>query len=257
MIPRDEAEYAPVETDIPALLIEGDMDPITPPPLAKAILPGFANGTYVEFPYAGHGPSRSVDCAGDMLNAFFDDPTAEPDLACVNEMQEPQIYAPLFTTNIGPRLVVKAMEDKNSLIGPGIWAASSIWIPIIGFVVLTVAPISRRIDKRTPAPAGWARVTTWLAAFFVVVSTATFGAAIGVTYKTSEILLLFGLVPWAKWGALSGLLAGIAGVAAVVGTVRAHVSQRLPFGTLLGFLVTGLASISMSVFLVYWGLGPF
>ena len=35
MLPRDEAEYAPVETDIPALIIEGDMDPITPPPLGQ------------------------------------------------------------------------------------------------------------------------------------------------------------------------------------------------------------------------------
>jgi pimeloyl-ACP methyl ester carboxylesterase len=257
MVPRNEAEYTPVETDLPALLIEGDMDPITPPPLAKAILPGFSNGTYVEFPYAGHGPSRSVECAGDMLNAFFDNPTADPDLSCVDEMEVPKIYTPLFTTSIGPRLIVKAMEDKKSLIAPGAWAATSVLIPVIGLLVLTVAPIGRRIDKRRPATAGWARVTTWLAAFFVVISIAVFGAAIGVTYKASEILLLFGLVPWAKWGALAGLLAGIAGIAAVVRTVRAHMSERLPVGTLLGFLLTGLASISMSVFLIAWGLGPF
>jgi len=257
MVPRDETEYAPVETDLPALLIEGDMDPITPPPLAKAILPGFANGTYVEFPYAGHGPSRSVECAGDMLNAFYDNPTADPDLSCVDEMEMPKIYSPLFTTSLGPRLLVKALEDKKSLVGPGIWAATSILIPTIGFLVLTVAPIGRRIDRRSPAPAGWARVTTWLAAFLVVVSAAIFGSAVAVTYKSSELLLLFGLVPWAKWGALAGLLAGIAGVAGVVRTVRAHMSQRLPIGTLLGFLLTGLAAISMSVFLIAWGLGPF
>jgi pimeloyl-ACP methyl ester carboxylesterase len=257
MVPRDAAEYAPVETDLPALIIEGDMDPITPPPLAKAILPGFSNGTYVEFPYAGHGPSRSVECAGDMLNAFFDDPTAEPDLSCVDEMETPEIYAPLFTTSLVPKLAVRAIEDKKSLIGPGIWAGASMLTPVIGFLVLTVAPIGRRIDKRRPAPAGWARVTTWLAAFFVVLSLAIFGGAFGATYKASEVLLLFGLVPWAKWGALAGLLAGIAGIAAVVRTVRAHMSQRLPIGTLLGFLLTGLAAISMSVFLIAWGLGPF
>jgi pimeloyl-ACP methyl ester carboxylesterase len=257
MAPRDEAEYAPVETDLPALLIEGEMDPITPPPLAKAILPGFTNGTYVEFPYAGHGPSRSVECAGDMLNAFYDDPTAEPDLSCVDEMETPEIYAPLFTTSIGPRLVVRAKEDKKSLIGPGIWATTSMLIPVIGFLVLTAAPIGRRIDKRSAAPAGWARVTTWLAAFFVVLSVAIFGAAVAATYKSSEVLLLFGLVPWAKWGALAGLLAGIAGIAAVVRTVHAHLSQKLPIGTLLGFLLTGLAAISMCVFLICWGLGPF
>jgi pimeloyl-ACP methyl ester carboxylesterase len=257
MAPRDPTEYAPVETDLPALLIEGNMDPITPPPLAKAILPGFANATYVEFPYAGHGPSRSVECAGDMLNAFYDDPTAEPDLSCVDEMETPKIYAPLYTTSIGPRLMVKALDDKKTLIGPGIWAISSTLISVIGFLVLTVAPIGRRIDGRSPAPAGWARVTTWLAALFVVVSVTVFGAAIGVTYKSSEILLLFGLVPWAKWGALAGLLAGIAGIAGLVRTVRAHLRQKLPIGTLLGLLLTGLAAVSTSVFLIAWGMGPF
>jgi len=257
MVPRDAAEYAPVETDLPALIIEGDMDPITPPPLAKAILPGFVNGTYVEFPYAGHGPSRSVECAGDMLNAFFDDPTAEPNLSCVDEMEVPKIYAPLFTTSIGPRLIVKVLENKKSLIGPGIWAATGILIPFIGLLVLTVAPIGRRIDNRRPVQTGWARVTTWLAAFLVVLSVVIFGSAIGVTYKASDILLLFGLVPWAKYGALAGLLAGIAGIGAVVLTVRAHMSRKLPVGTLLGFLLTGLAAISMSVFLIFWGLGSF
>jgi hypothetical protein len=96
-----------------------------------------------------------------------------------------------------------------------------------------------------------------MAAFFAVLSVATFGAAIGATYKSSDILLLFGMVPWAKWGALAGLLAGIAGVVGVVRTVRAHLSQRLPIGTLLGFLLTGLAAISLCVFLFAWGLGPF
>jgi len=257
MIPRDDAEYAPVETDLPALLIEGDMDPITPPPLAKAILPGFTNGTYVEFPYAGHGPSRSVECAGDMLNAFFDDPTAEPDLSCVGEMEAPEFYVPLFTTSFGPRLIVKAMEDKKSLLGPGIWAGASILIPVIGLLVLTVAPIGRRVDKRRAAPAAWARVTTWFAAFLVALSAGIIGSAIGVTFKSFEALLLFGLVPWARLGAIAGVLAGIAGIATLVLTVRAHRNHKLPVGTLLGFLLTGIAATSFTVFLFCWGLGPF
>jgi pimeloyl-ACP methyl ester carboxylesterase len=53
---RPPEQYLPLETDLPGLVIEGDMDPITPPPNAKAILPGLKNTTYVEFPYAGHGP---------------------------------------------------------------------------------------------------------------------------------------------------------------------------------------------------------
>jgi pimeloyl-ACP methyl ester carboxylesterase len=257
MVPRDIAEYTPVETDLRALLIEGDMDPITPPPLAKAILPGFANGTYVEFPYAGHGPSRSVECAGDMLNAFFDDPGAEADLRCVDEMEAPRIHAPLFVTRAAPRFAVRALDDTKRLIGPGVWLGVSALMPAIGFLVLTVAPIGRRIDRRSPAPAGWARVATWLASFLVVTSIATLGAAVAATHKSSDILLLFGLVPWARWGAVAGLLAGLAGIAAVERTVRAHLRERLPIGTLLGFLLTGLAAISWCVFLLVWDLGPF
>ena len=64
MPPRDSGEYAPVKTNIPALIVAGDMDPITPPPLAKIVLPGFSRGTYVLFPHTGHGPSRSVSARG-------------------------------------------------------------------------------------------------------------------------------------------------------------------------------------------------
>jgi hypothetical protein len=192
-----------------------------------------------------------------MLNAFFDDPSARPDLGCVEEMAAPEFYAPLFTTSLGPRLMVRAMEDKKSLVGPGVWAGLSILIPLIGFLVLTVAPLGRRIDKRDAAPASGARAMTWLASCLVVISIGILGSAIGVTYKVFEELLLLGLVPWARFGALAGPLAGAAGLAAVVLTVRAHRRQRLPVGTLLGFLLIGLAATSCSVLLVYWDLGPF
>jgi hypothetical protein len=192
-----------------------------------------------------------------MLNAFFDDPTAEPDLRCVEEMETPEIYAPLFTTSIGPRLMVKALDDKKKLIGPGVWAALSCLIPVVAFFVLTIAPTGRWIDGRQSAPTGWARTTTWAAALLVVVSIAVFGGAAGVTYEAFEALLIFGMVPWAWWGAVAGLLAGIAGIGAVVLTVKARLRARLPVGTLLGFLLTGLAATSYSVFLIYWDLGPF
>jgi pimeloyl-ACP methyl ester carboxylesterase len=257
MAPRDASEFTPVRTDIPTLIIEGDMDPITPPPSAKAILPGFVNGTYVEFPWAGHGPSRSVECAGDMLNKFFDKPNDKPDLSCVKEMEPPDFYAPMFTTSIGPRFMLMALEDKKSLAGPIAWGAFSILIPLIAFFVLTIAPIGRRIDKRKPAKASWARLSAWLASFFSVLSLGIFGGAIAVTYKASEGLLLFGLASWAGFGAFAGLLAGLAGIGAIVLTIRAQIKHKLPIGTLLGFLFTAVCSTSLSAFLIYWDMGLF
>ena len=233
------------------------MDPITPPPLAHAIAPGFANATYVEFPYAGHGPSRSVECGGDLLNKFYDDPTAEPDLSCVDEMEVPEFIGPLYQTSFTTRMAVLALEDKDDLPKVGAWGAFSVVPVILGFLVLTFAPLVRRIEKRQPAPAGRARVVTWAAAFFGTAALAIIGAAMGVSAELSEIILLMGMVGWGVLGAWSGILAGLFGIAAVVLTIRARGEHALPAGTLAGFLLTGLAAISLSVFMLVWGLTPF
>ncbi len=255
MIPRPGAQYAAVETDIPTLLIEGDMDPITPPPLAHVIAPGFSNATYVEFPYAGHGPSRSVECAGDMLNKFYDDPVAAPDLSCVDEMEAPEFIS-LYRSSFAPRMIALAMEDKEELPKVAAWGGISILGVLVGFLVLTFAPLVRRIEKREPAPADGARLAAWGAACAGTAALAILGAAAGVSYELSEVLLVLGLVGWAALGAWLGVVSGILGVVALVLTVRARRNSALPAGTLTGFVITSLAAVSLSVFLMMWGLGP-
>jgi len=257
MTPRDMTEYEPVNTDIPALIVAGDMDPITPPPLAKAILPGFSNATYVEFPYTGHGPLRSVECGGDLLNLFFDDPSADPDLSCVDEVEPPEFYVPLYTTAVVPRLLLLAVEDEKKLAGPGAWGGLSVIISLIAFLWLSIAPLGRRIDQRQPVKVPGARLSAWLAATLATVAAVIIGAAFGITADASELLVVFGLVPWAWWGSFAGLFAGLAGIAAIVFTIRTRMQERLPIGTLVGFLLTGIAAVGLSSFLLYWDLGPF
>ncbi|HSG96444.1 MAG TPA: alpha/beta fold hydrolase [Woeseiaceae bacterium] len=254
--PRPRADYTPVQTDLPTLLIEGDMDPITPPPLAHEIEPGFTNGTYVEFPYAGHGPSRSVECGGDLLNKFYDDPTAEPDLSCVDEMEVPDFIGSLHRMSFGPKFTVLALEDKEKLPGVAAWGGLSVLIVLNGFFVLTFAPLVRRMEKRKPAPAGRARVATWAAAMFGMLALCIIGAAAGVSYELSDVLMLFGMVGWAAWGSWFGVLAGLVGVLALFLTVQARRELALPTGTLVGFALVNLAALSLSVFLVTWGFGP-
>jgi pimeloyl-ACP methyl ester carboxylesterase len=256
LTPRPRDEYTPVQTDIPTLLIEGDMDPITPPPLAHAIEPGFSHVTFVEFPYAGHGPSRSVKCSGDLLNKFYDDPTAKPDLSCVDEMKKPEFLGSLYRTAAVPRFIVLAKESKKKLPRVAAWGGLSALPVVAGFLVLTFAPLVRRLEKRAPVPAQGARLASWGAAFFGTTALAVFGAAAGMSYKLSEPLLLFGMVPWAAFGAWAGVLAGLLGIAAIILAVRVRLKATLPGGALTGFIITGLAALSLSVFLVYWGLGP-
>ncbi len=256
LAPRPREDFAAVETDIPTLLVEGDMDPITPPPLAHLIEPGFSNGTYVEFPYAGHGPSRSVECAGDFLNKFFDNPTADPDLSCVDEMEVPDFIGSIYTTSFGPRMAVLAMENKDDLPKVAAWGGFGVIGVVIGFIVLTFAPLVRLVEKRKPAPADGARLATWGAAFSGTLALVIFGAAAGVSYKISEFLLLFGMVGWGGLGAWLGVLAGLLGLGALGLSVRARFKSALPVGSLIGFVFTGLAAVLLSAFLLSWGLGP-
>jgi len=257
MPPRPAEDFEAVQTSLPALIIEGAMDPVTPPPNARAILPGFENGTYVEFPYAGHGPSRSVECAGSLLNKFYDNPGAEPDLSCVDEMEEPKIWAPMFTTRIAPRLMLMLIEDKKTLALPAVWAGSSILITLIAFLHLTFSAIGRKIDGAQAVAAGGARGYAWLAALFSVATICVLGAAVGITADTSELMLLFGIVPWAKYGAWIGIIAGVLGLITLFATFRTQSKSALPIGTLLGFVLTGGAAVGLSAFLLAWDLAPF
>lgn len=254
---RPAGQYAAVETTLPALIIEGDMDPITPPPNAHAILPGFSNGTYVEFPWAGHGPSRSVECGGAMLNAFFDDPQAEPDLDCVETMEEPDMIAPLFSSRAAPRMIAIAAEDKKKLLPAASWLGSSVIITLLAFLVLSTSLLLRWADERPAIPAGASRFWTWSAAAASIAAVATLGAAIGLTANSFQGLALFGFVPWAVYGAWAGMAAGLLGIVAIWSTVRARRVYSLPGSRVVGFVLTGIAAIALCLFLIFWDLAPF
>ncbi len=255
LLPRPADQYAAVESDIPALIVEGTMDPITPPPLAKAILPGFKKGTYVEFPFAGHGPTRSVECAGDMLNKFYDDPTSDPDLSCVEQMKAPAFYR-LYPSRAALYAAAIAVEDKKALLGPASWGGVSILVVLIAFVMLTLSPLGRLIDRKKAAATHGARLVAWLTATLSVAGVAVIGAAGVATFQQYELLLLFGLVSWARYGITAAAVAGLLGLITVALVVRARIRNPLPIGTLVGLFLTGAAAASLSVFLFVWDLAP-
>lgn len=51
----DEDMKAPLESDIPTLVLSGEFDPITPPDYGEAIMPGLSNATHIVAPGQGHG----------------------------------------------------------------------------------------------------------------------------------------------------------------------------------------------------------
>lgn len=75
---------APVESDIPTLLLGGIFDPEAPPAISVAAAEGLSNSFYYELP-AGHG-LLFMDCAVDLMTQFLADPTVAPDASCIDTM---------------------------------------------------------------------------------------------------------------------------------------------------------------------------
>ena len=256
MRPRDPAEYAPIVTDIPAVIAEGQMDPITPPPLAEAIMPGFKNGAYVEFPFAGHGPTRSVECAGDFLNAFFDAPDAKVDTSCADEMEAPDFIGPLWRTDGLLRLATEAGEDPKNVAAPaaiGGFAAISL---LFAALIYSLAPIARLINGDRAAPTGGARPLAWLVAVLGVAAIAGLGFGVYQSFEASQFVLLAGVVGWTRWFAWIGLAAGFLGGLLLLLTARARLNEPLPIGTLLGLLITGAGGVALAALLLGHGFAP-
>ncbi|WP_374763633.1 alpha/beta fold hydrolase [Yunchengibacter salinarum] len=72
-LPADQAE--PLESDLPALLLSGDLDPITPPDMGAHLLGGLENGAHKVVPGTGHIAS-TVPCVGDAIVRFLAEPDA-------------------------------------------------------------------------------------------------------------------------------------------------------------------------------------
>lgn len=73
---------APVESDIPALVLAGSYDPITPPDGTRAVAERLPNSTFVLVEPGGHAVIDFSECMRDIGLAFLTDPTATLDASC-------------------------------------------------------------------------------------------------------------------------------------------------------------------------------
>lgn len=91
--PADPSVTDPVHSEVPTLILAGRFDPITPPEWGRRAAAGLDRSYFREVPAAGHGVSLE-GCAGEIVDAFLDDPTTEPDPGCVDQLGPPQWILP-------------------------------------------------------------------------------------------------------------------------------------------------------------------
>lgn len=253
--PRDPAQFEIRDTRVPLLIANGAWDPITPPPLAEYVAERIPSARYVEFPHAGHGPTRSVKCAGEFLNSFFDDPSAALDMDCVENGGEAADYVSRYlATDALQQALILAEEDEKQLVPHLVWLGVSLLLVLAGALIVPLAALGRRIDRRRVARAGRARLWTGLAAIAAVLYVAALGVSGALTAKTAAPMLLVGLLGPAWWTAWLGPVAVILGLIALQRIFKLR--QALGRSALIGLMPVALAAVSVGVFGLVWGLWP-
>jgi pimeloyl-ACP methyl ester carboxylesterase len=81
--------FEPVRSDVPTLLLSGDLDPVTPPRWGEEVLAGLSNARHLVAPGAGHGVITR-GCAGDLIAEFIETGShADLDAGCLERIRRP------------------------------------------------------------------------------------------------------------------------------------------------------------------------
>jgi pimeloyl-ACP methyl ester carboxylesterase len=82
----DPIENTAVVSDIPALILAGQYDPVTPPEWSRLTAETLSHHYYYEFPGLSHGIMRSNQCGLNIGLQFLADPSIEPDASCIDNL---------------------------------------------------------------------------------------------------------------------------------------------------------------------------
>lgn len=92
--PADPAELGPVYSDVPALILGGRYDPVTPPEWGELAAQSLPNSTVIEFPHLSHGSLTMDVCADTIAARFLEDPEEDPRDGCLDGLAPPAFLLP-------------------------------------------------------------------------------------------------------------------------------------------------------------------
>ena len=93
----DDAYFDPVTSDVPALVLSGDLDPVTPPGWGESVAKHLRNARHITVPATGHGVI-STPCGQELIRRFIERGNAtDLDVGCVSRVHRP----PFFLTPSG------------------------------------------------------------------------------------------------------------------------------------------------------------
>jgi pimeloyl-ACP methyl ester carboxylesterase len=101
--PLPDATDVDVTTDVPVLVLAGDLDARTPAIRSRLVAETLPRAHFVLFPEGTHVQLGEVNlCAGEILRAFLAAPDAAPDMSCIAAMPPRGFVLPDGTVSAGP-----------------------------------------------------------------------------------------------------------------------------------------------------------
>jgi pimeloyl-ACP methyl ester carboxylesterase len=90
--------YRPVTSDVPVLVLSGEVDPVTPPVWGESVVRHLSRGKHVIVPSTGHGVVMTP-CGNRVVSDFIERGSVDGlDTDCVGDVRRP----PFFVTPAGP-----------------------------------------------------------------------------------------------------------------------------------------------------------
>jgi pimeloyl-ACP methyl ester carboxylesterase len=106
--------YEPVRSDVPALVLSGDVDPITPPSWGDAVSAQLTHATHLTAPFTGHGVVNT-GCGQRIVRRFVEQGSAQGlDASCLQRLRRPPFF---LTPSGGQENGGGPMETPRSLEG--------------------------------------------------------------------------------------------------------------------------------------------
>jgi pimeloyl-ACP methyl ester carboxylesterase len=88
----DAAYYQPVTSAVPALVLSGEIDPITPPSWGQSVADHLSKSRHIIAPATGHGVLTSA-CGMKMIRQFIDAASVDGlDVSCVQSLRRPAFF---------------------------------------------------------------------------------------------------------------------------------------------------------------------
>ena len=94
----DASFKEPVISDIPTLLLSGELDPVTPPGFAELTMQTLSKSQHLIAKGQGHNVFP-LGCMPSIITDFIEDPKQELDIECMNDFN----YTPFFINMMGPK----------------------------------------------------------------------------------------------------------------------------------------------------------